>query len=111
VTKSVKKAAGSSRRCIEDNASLAQAFSSVNDDFQEFEAACLVHSPTRIWVLISITDRRATDGAELKLPEGIAVPSSAEHSYLCSAEVRVSAGCIRRTGSSIAINSETVTNL
>jgi hypothetical protein len=62
-------------------------------------------------VLISITDRRATDGAERKLPEGIAVLSSAEHTYLGSAEVRVSACCIRRTGSSIAINSETVTNL
>jgi hypothetical protein len=44
MTRSVKNAAGSSLRCIDDNASFARALSSVNSDFQNFEAAspCLI---------------------------------------------------------------------
>jgi hypothetical protein len=39
MTRSVKNASGSSLRCIDDNASLAQALSSVNSDFQNIRAA------------------------------------------------------------------------
>ena len=44
MTRSVKNAKGSSLRCIDDNASFARALSSVNSDFQNFEAAspCLI---------------------------------------------------------------------
>jgi hypothetical protein len=44
MTRSVKNAEGSSLRCIDDNASFARALSSVNTDFQNFEAAspCLI---------------------------------------------------------------------
>ena len=54
MTRSVKNAAGSSLRCIDDNASLAQALSSVNSDFQNIRSCSLFLT---IWrkVLISIT--------------------------------------------------------
>ena len=74
MTRSVKNAAGSFLRCIDDNASLAQAFSSVNSDFQNVQSCFPVsdYSPGRMKVLTSVTDRCSTRGGERQLYQGIA---------------------------------------
>jgi hypothetical protein len=65
MTRSVKNAEGSSLRCIDDNASFARALSSVNTDFQNFEAASPSsdHSPKRITVLTDALESRRRPSA------------------------------------------------
>ena len=74
MTRSVKNAAGSFLRCIDAIASLAQAFSSVNSDFQNVQSCFPVsdYLPGRMKVLTSVTDRCSARGGDRQLYQGIA---------------------------------------
>ena len=104
---SVKNAGASSRRSIDNKGSVAQALSSVNSDFQNIRSCFSLFDHTGSHS--SLIDARLAAATVSFMKE--LLPSSEGHSYLGSAEVPVSPRCIRGTGSSIAINSETVTNL